>query len=106
MPNTITIRKPVFVLIHFRERFQKYTDSMKTISVLVWTVGLTVAINHGSNVEHCFAVLACSNVQIRYIHGALRSGYATMHNATIQKTTFFELGVYFTVEHCVEKHYE
>ena len=32
----------------------------------------------------------------RYIHGALRSGYATsaMHNATIQKTTFFEIGVY------------
>ena len=39
------------------------------------------------------AVLACNNVQI-YIHGALRSGCATMHNATIQKTTFFELGVY------------
>ena len=32
-------------------------------------------------------------LKIRYIHGALRSGYATMHNATIQKATFFELGV-------------
>ena len=34
-------------------------------------------------------------LKICYTHGALRSGYATMHNATIQKTTFFELGVYF-----------
>ena len=29
----------------------------------------------------CFAVLACNNVQTRYIHGALQSGYATMRNA-------------------------
>ena len=29
----------------------------------------------------CFAVLACNSVQIRYIHGALQSGYATMRNA-------------------------
>ena len=29
-------------------------------------------------------------LKIRYIHGALRSLYATMHNAAIQKTTFFE----------------
>ena len=49
-------------------------------------------ISHGSNVKQCFVVLACNSVQIRYIHGALRSGYATMRNATIQKTTFFELG--------------
>ena len=44
----------------------------------------------------CFGVLACNNVQIRYIHGALRSGLqqCAMDNATIQKTTFFELGVY------------
>ena len=35
-------------------------------------------------------------LKIRYIHGALRSGYATMHNATIQNTTFFELGVSLT----------
>ena len=34
-------------------------------------------------------------LKIRYIHDALRSGYATMHNATIQKRTFFELGVLF-----------
>ena len=32
-------------------------------------------------VLQCFAVLACNNIQIRYIHGALRSGYVTMHNA-------------------------
>ena len=25
--------------------------------------------------QQCFMVLACNNVQIRYIHGALRSGY-------------------------------
>ena len=30
-------------------------------------------------------------LKICYIHGALQSGYATMHNALIQKTTFFEL---------------
>ena len=39
-------------------------------------------------------------LKIRYIHGALRSGYATMHNATIQKTTFFGLGVYNFVFEC------
>ena len=33
-------------------------------------------------------------LKICYIHGVLWSGYATMHNATIQKTTFFELDVY------------
>ena len=27
------------------------------------------------------------------------AGYATMRNATIQKTTFFELGVYY-IYHC------
>ena len=32
-------------------------------------------------------------LKIRYIHGALRSGYATMRDATIQKTTFFEIAV-------------
>ena len=37
-------------------------------------------------------------LKICYIHGALRSGYATMHNATIQKTTFFELDVYILHE--------
>ena len=37
-------------------------------------------------------------LKICYIHGALWSGYATMHNATIQKTTFFELGVFVTVD--------
>ena len=31
--------------------------------------------------KECFAVLACNNVQIRYIQGALRAGYATMRNA-------------------------
>ena len=36
---------------------------------------------------HCY-------LKIRYIHGALRSGYATIRNATIQKTTFFELSIY------------
>ena len=30
-----------FHLIHFQERFQKYTNSMKTISVLVWTKAKT-----------------------------------------------------------------
>ena len=29
-------------------------------------------------------VLACNNVQVRYIHGALRSGYATMRQFRIQ----------------------
>ena len=35
-------------------------------------------------------------LKICYIHGALQCGYATIRNAhaTIQKTTFFELGVY------------
>ena len=52
-------------------------------------------ISHGSNVEqNTLAVLACNNVQIRYIHGALRSGYATIHNAQCNNSedNLFELG--------------
>ena len=32
-----------FVFIHFRERFQTYTDSVDPIRVLVWTEGLNVS---------------------------------------------------------------
>ena len=43
--------------------------------------------NTRMSLSHC-RYLQCY-LKIRYIHGALRSGYATMRNATIQKTTFF-----------------
>ena len=48
-------------------------------------------------------------LKIRFIHCALRSGYATMHNVTIQKTAFFELGENIVVallaffKHCHEE---
>ena len=50
-----------------------------------------MSLSHSSYLQCC--------LKIRYIHGALRSGYKTMNNAqcnnaTIQRTTFFELGVY------------
>ena len=105
MPNTITIRKPVFVLIHFRERFQKYTDSMKTISVLVWTEGLTVSINHGSNVDHN-ALRSWHAAMYKFVTSMVLCGLGMQQCTMRQKTTFFELGVYFTVEHCAEKHYK
>ena len=55
-------------------------------------------ISHGSNVEQnaLRSWHAGSNVQIRYIHGALRSGYATMRNAQCNNSedNLFELSVY------------
>ena len=42
-PSTPARKIYGFVFIHFRERFQTYTDSMDPICVLVWTEGLNVS---------------------------------------------------------------
>ena len=41
-PSTLARKIYGFVFIHFRERFQTYTDSVDPIRVLVWTEGLNV----------------------------------------------------------------
>ena len=42
-PSTPARKIYGFVFIHFRERFQTYTDSVDPIHVLVWTEGLNVS---------------------------------------------------------------
>ena len=42
-PSTLARKIYGFVFIHFRERFQTFTDSVDPISVLVWTEGLNVS---------------------------------------------------------------
>ena len=42
-PSTLARKIYGFVFIHFRERFQTYTDSMDPIRVLVWSEGLNVS---------------------------------------------------------------
>ena len=42
-PSTLALKIYGFVFIHFRERFQTYTDSVEPIRVLVWTEGLNVS---------------------------------------------------------------
>ena len=46
-PSTLARKIYGFVFIHFRERFQTYTDSVDPIRVLVWTEGLNVSKVYG-----------------------------------------------------------
>ena len=61
-PSTLAQKIYGFVFIHFRERFQTYTDSMDPIRVLVWTEGLNVSksIRIPTNPRYCGRALSSS----------------------------------------------
>ena len=63
-------------------------------------------ISHGSNVDHN-ALRSCHATMYTFVtsmvHCGLGMQQCAMHNATIQKTTFFELGIYLEAEHSIHR---